>query len=79
MVQTTIQVLSTISQREVAPIPNRNLVQHGSMPFQDYKQFIEFCNQFSIEDRAKLAEFYIHNITLIDMNILDPNVRLGDT
>lgn len=48
------------------------------MPFQDYKQFIELCDKSGMEDRAKLAEFYLHNFTLTDMNVLDPNVKLGD-
>lgn len=25
-----------------------------------------------------MAEFYMHNMALIDMNVWDPNVRLGD-
>jgi len=31
-----------------------------------------------MEDRAKLAEFYLHNLTIIDMNVWDPNAKLGD-
>ena len=49
------------------------------MPFYDYKQFINFFNQSSMEDKGKLVAFYIHNLTLTDMNIWDPNARLGDT
>jgi len=25
-----------------------------------------------------MAEFYLHNMALIDMNVWDPNVKLGD-
>ena len=42
----------------------KTLAQHGSMPFHDYKKFIEFFNQASMEDKEKLAEFYIHNLSL---------------
>lgn len=48
------------------------------MPFQDYKQFIELCDQSSIEDKAKLVEFYMHNLILIGMNVLDSNANFGD-
>jgi len=33
----------------------KTLAQHGTMPFQDYKQFIELCDKSSLEDKAKLA------------------------
>jgi len=32
----------------------------------------------SAEDKAKLAEFYLHNMGLLDMNFWDPNAALGD-
>ena len=48
------------------------------MPFQDYSQFIDLCDENSLEDRAKMAEFHLHNMTLTDMNILNPNAELGD-
>ena len=48
------------------------------MPFHNYKQFIDFCNHSSIEDKAKLAEFYMHNLVLSNLNIWDGNSRLGD-
>jgi len=57
----------------------KTLAQHVPMIFQDHKQFIEFCNQVCIKDREKLVMFYIHNLTLNDMNIWDPNAKLGDT
>ena len=48
------------------------------MPFQDNKQFIDLCDQSKLEDRAKIFEFYFHNIALTDMNVWDPNAKLGD-
>jgi len=40
-------------------------------------QFIELCDKSSIEDKAKLVEFYMHNLTLTDMNLWDTNAKLG--
>lgn len=51
----------------------KTLAQRGTMPFQDYSQFIDICDESALEDRAKVAEFYLHNMSLIDMNIWDPN------
>ena len=48
------------------------------MSFQDYRQFIDLCDQGTLEDRAKMVEFYLHNMALTDMNVWDPNARLGD-
>ena len=48
------------------------------MPFQDYRQFIDLYDQSALEDRAKMAEFFLHNMALIYMNIWDPNAELGD-
>jgi len=48
------------------------------MPFQDYKQFIYLCDKSTLEDKAKMAKFYFHNMALIDMNVWDPNAKLGD-
>ena len=48
------------------------------MPFQDCRQFIDLCDQSALEDMAKMADFYLHNMALIDMNILNPNAELGD-
>ena len=48
------------------------------MPFQDYKQFMDLCDQSTKEDKAKMVELYLHNMALIDMNVWDPNSRLGD-
>lgn len=48
------------------------------MPFQDYREFMDLCDQSTPEDKAKIAEFYLHNMFLIDMNVWDPNATLGD-
>lgn len=48
------------------------------MPFQDYNKFIELCDKSSIEDIAKLAYSNLQNLTLTDMNVLDPNEKLGN-
>ena len=37
-----------------------------------------FCENSSVEDKAKLEEFYLHNLTLPNMNLWDPNATLGD-
>ena len=47
------------------------------MLFQDYRQFIDLCDQTTLKDRAELAEFYFHNMALTDMNVWDPNSKLG--
>lgn len=54
------------------------LAQRGTTPFQDYGQFMHLCDNSSTEDKAKLAEFYLHNMALPDMNLWDPNAALGD-
>ena len=56
----------------------KTLAQRGTMPFQDCRQFIDLCDQSALEDRAKMAEFYFHNMALTYMNIWDPNAELGD-
>ncbi len=56
----------------------KTLAQRGTMPFQDCRQFIDLCDQSALEDRAKMVEFYLHNIALTDMNVWDPNTELGD-
>ena len=48
------------------------------MPFQDYKHFMDLRDQISSEDEAKATKFYFHNMALTDMNVWDPNARLGD-
>ena len=56
----------------------KTIAQKGTMPFQDCRQFTNLCDQSALEDRAKMAEFYLHNMALMDMNVWDPNVELGD-
>jgi len=36
------------------------------------------CDSSSAEDKAKLSEFYLHNLALPNMNLWDPNAALGD-
>jgi len=48
------------------------------MPFQYYRKFIELCDQSTLEDRAKVYEFYLHNLALTYLNVWDPNPKLGD-
>ena len=56
----------------------KTLAQRGTMPFQDYKQFTNLCEESSTEDKAKIAQFYLHNMALTDMNLWDPHTRLMD-
>ena len=56
----------------------KTLTQRGTMPFKDYRQFMDLCDQISAEDKTKMTEFYLHNMALTDMNVWDPNARLGD-
>jgi len=39
---------------------------------------MDLCDQSTLEDKAKMVEFYLHNMALIDMNVWDPNAKLGD-
>lgn len=54
------------------------LAQRGTKPFKDYGQFMDPWDHSSAEDKAKLVEFYLHNMALTDMNLWDPNSILGD-
>jgi len=56
----------------------KTLAQRDTMPFQDYMQFVDLCHQSTLEDRAKMAEFYLHNMALTDMSVWNPNAKLGD-
>ena len=56
----------------------KTLAQRDTMPFQDYGQFMDLCDQSTSEDKAKMAELYLHNMALIEMNVWDPNARQGD-
>lgn len=55
-----------------------SLAQKGTIPFQNYHQFMDLCDSGSAEDKAKLSEFYLHNLALPNMNLWDPNAALGD-
>lgn len=48
------------------------------MPFQEYRQFIDLCDQSTLEDREKKIEFYLQNLALTDLNVWGPNWKLGD-
>lgn len=39
---------------------------------------MHLCDNSSAKNRAKLAEFYLHNMALPDMNLWDLNAALGD-
>jgi len=54
------------------------LAQRGTMPFQDYKQFIDLYDQRPLEDRENIFEFYLQNLALTDLNVWDPNPKLGN-
>jgi len=40
--------------------------QRVTMPIQDCKHFFDLCDQSELEDSAKMAELYLHNMALID-------------
>ena len=48
------------------------------MPFQGYRKFIELCDKSTLEDKANIFEFYLHNLALTNLNVWDPNAKLGD-
>ena len=54
------------------------LAQRGISQIQDPQQFSELCSTSSSEDKAKLAEFYLHNLALPNVVSWDPNTALGD-
>jgi len=54
------------------------LAQRGISQVQDPQQFTELCNISSSGDKAKLAEFYLHNLVLANATSWDPNTVLGD-
>lgn len=56
----------------------KTLAQRGTMPFQDYGQFIDLYDQSTLEDRANISEFYLHNLALTYLNVWDPNPKLGE-
>jgi len=36
------------------------------------------CDHGTLKYKAKMAEFYLHNMALTGMNVWYPNARLGD-
>ena len=54
------------------------MAQRGICQIQDPQQFSELCSTSSSEDKAKLAEFYLHNLALPNEVSWDPNTALGD-
>ena len=54
------------------------LAQRGIEQIHNPQQFAEICSTSSAEDKAKLAEFYIHNLVLPNEVSWDPNIALGD-
>lgn len=78
IMQIAIQTLITLPQGPMDVLPNKTLTQHGTMPFQDYRQFINLCDKSTPEGKAKLSKFYLHNLALTYLNVWDPNAKLGD-
>ena len=39
---------------------------------------MDLCDQNTFEDKAKMTKFYLHNMALTDLNVWDPNDKLGD-
>ena len=39
---------------------------------------MDLCDQSISEDKAKMADFYLYNMALMDLNVWDPNAKLGD-
>ena len=54
------------------------LAQRGISQIQNPQQFSELCSTSLSEDKAKLAEFYLHNLALPNEVSWDPNIALGD-
>lgn len=54
------------------------LAQKGISQIQNPQQFMDLCNNSSSEDKAKLSEFYLHNLALPNITSWDPNTAVGD-
>ena len=48
------------------------------MPFQEYMHFMDLCDKNNSEDKENMVEFYLHNMAFTDLNVWDPNAKLGD-
>lgn len=53
------------------------LAQRGTSQIQNPQQFMDLCNNSSVEDKAKLSEFYLHNLLLLNETSWDPNTVVG--
>ena len=76
--QAANQIICSVRKDQWLHFQIKTLAQRGTIPFQDYGQFIHLCDHSSAEDKAKLVEFYLKNMALTDMNLWDPNAVLGD-
>ena len=56
----------------------KTLASHGSLPFQDCREFMDFYKQANMDDQEKMAEFYVHNLVLKNLDTWDPNSIMGD-
>jgi len=56
----------------------KNLEQRGTVPFQEYRKFIDLYDQITLEDREKISKFYLHNLALTYLNMWDPNSKILD-
>jgi len=65
-VQDATKVICLVPQISMVQFQLKTLPQRGTMPFQDYRQFIELCDQSTLEDKAKIYEFYLHKLALTD-------------
>jgi len=54
------------------------LAQRGISQIQNPQQFVDLCNNSSLEDKAKLSDFYLHNLALPNITSWDPNTAVGD-
>jgi len=63
----------------VAIVPNQYFSpeRHYSLP-RLQKKIIDLYDQSTLEDRAKMSYFYLDSLSLIDLNLWDPNSELGD-
>ena len=55
----------------------KTLASHGSLPFQDCRQFMNFYKQANMVDLENMPEFYMHNFVLTNLDIWDPNPTMG--
>jgi len=39
---------------------------------------MDLCDQSTSEDKENMAELYLHNMALTNLNVWDPNAKLGD-